>query len=77
MACGGCMGARRMMGAGFRTMRAAPVRGLGQVAQGVRQAVQVNVEKVRGTYDESRYSQRPSPPVQKAAPYRRPINRST
>ena len=78
MACGGCLGARGMVRGGFAAMRASPVRGLRQVAQGVHQAIQVNTSKIRGTYDESKYTQqRAQPPVQKAAPYRRPLSRST
>lgn len=74
MACGGCGGARRMVGAGMRAMGAGNVRGgLQNVVGGIRQAVRVNAEKIRGSYDDSRYQD----DAVNARPYRRPVERST
>lgn len=71
MGCGGCMGARtQVVGA----VRHGDIYG---AVQGFRQAGQVIMEKVRGTYDESRYAGISQTPAVRATPYQRPPERST
>jgi hypothetical protein len=62
------------MGARYQVVQSARRYDMQGVRQGIKQAIQVNVDKVRGTYDESKYTN-----VVKATPYRRPdpIERST
>jgi len=66
MPCGGCMGARTQFVQSARTYN---VRGM---AGAVRQAIHINVDKVRSAYRASQPS-----PVAQAKPYRRPPERTT
>lgn len=70
MGCGGCMGARTQV------VRSAARADLQGVAQGVRMGAQVIMQKMRGTYDEARYTGTGQPPAVRATPYQRPPERS-
>jgi len=66
MACGGCGQSRAVFSAGFR---AGSFRGM---ARGVAMGVAVASEKLRGTYNEAKYTGSGATPVMEAKPYRRP-----
>lgn len=71
MGCGGCMQARAQF---VTSARRYDIHG---VAGGVRMAGRVIMEKIHGTYDESRYVGFGQQPAVKATPYQRPPERST
>lgn len=65
MACSGCLGVRRNLVTAARRL---DIHG---VADAVRQAARINLEKARGTYGNT------TTPVVKGTPYRRPPDRTT
>jgi hypothetical protein len=69
MACGGCRQAARQLVTSARRLD------MGGVVAAVRRGVAINVDKVRGTYDDSKYTT-PAKPATKATPYRRPPERT-
>lgn len=73
MPCSGCGGARRQL---VTSARRADIYG---VANAVRQAARVNLEKMRGIYNDANYAGTTDrgQPVAKATPYRRPVERSS